>query len=245
MRPAASGQARARAMARRRRKRRQRRMILGGGILLLLLLLAGTIFGITTHKKNKAREALLAEGITAMESGSYEEAIGKFDQAVEGSKGKVGKFEEEVLSYRGEAEYRQKDYEAAVHTFEILIKKDDKKERYKRMACYSQLGLGNYEAALSYGIADAAVYNRMALADIEKGDYDSALAHIEQGKAAEGADGTTLEDLSLNEAVAYEKKSDYAKALELFEAYLEKYGSDENVEREVMFLKTRQGGSGE
>ena len=37
----------------------------------------------------------------------------------------------------------------------------------------------------------------------------------------------------------YEYKSDYNKALEAFNAYIEKYGEDESVSHEEAFLKAR------
>lgn len=240
-RPSGDRQARARAMARRKRRRRQRRMIIGGMLLLLLLLIGGVLFGIFSYRAAKERQTLLAEGVASLESGSYEEAIKTFDEILTGSKGKVGTFEAEVLAYRGEAEYKQKDYPAALHTFELLVKEDGEKESYQKMLCYIQTELGNYEAALAYGYADAEVYNRMTLQNMEKQDYDTALENVQKGIAACAPDSPVMKELTFNQAVIYEEKGDFTKALELFEAYLQTYGSDEEAEREVAFLKTRQG----
>lgn len=241
--PAGGRQARARAMARRRRRRRQRRMVIGGLVLLLVLIAAGIFFGVSSYKKGKAQENLLKEGVASLESGNYGEAIGKFNEILDGSKGKVGSFEAEVLTYRGEAEYKQKDYNAALKTFELLEKEDGGKERYKRMICYSQLELGNYGEALALGYADALAYSRLALRDIENKEYDAALENVQKGIAACEADDPARQELLYSQAVIYEQKGDFAKALELFEAYLEAYGPDEKAEREATFLKTRQGGA--
>lgn len=235
--------ARSRAAARRKRRRRQRRILIGGILLLLLLLLGGILFGIFSFRKAKERQALLEDGVTSMESGSYEAAIAKFDEALSGSKGNVGSFEAEVLSYRGEAEYKQKDYQAALHTYELLVKAEGEKERYQRMLCYIQTELGNYEAALSYGFADAEVYSRMALQNMEQEDYGNALENVRKGIEACAADNPVMQELTFNQAVIYEKKGDFVKALELFEAYIKTYGPDEEASREVTFLKTRQGSS--
>ena len=43
----------------------------------------------------------------------------------------------------------------------------------------------------------------------------------------------------LNNQNCYEYKSDYNKALEAFNAYIEKYGEDESVSHEEAFLKAR------
>lgn len=238
VRRAPDARARSRAMARRRRRRRQRRILIGIMILILVLVAGGIFLGVSGHKKKKAREAVLQEGIAAMESGDLDGAIVKFDEALTDAKGKIGKFETDVLQRRGDAEYQKGDYEAAKHTFELL-KEDKSQEEYQRMLALCEAKLGNYDAALAYKVCDAWVYNQMALTEIKNKDYDAALGHIEQGIAV--GDETVMQDLSYNQAVAYEDKGDYAKALELFEAYLQKYGSDEKIEREVTFLKSRQG----
>lgn len=217
-------------------------MIIGGLVLLLILVAAGIFFGFSSYKKGKEQQELLKEGVASLDSGNYEAAIGKFDEILDGSKGKIGSFEAEVLTYRGEAEYKKKDYSAALKTFELLVKEDGEKERYQRMLCYSQLELGNYEAALAYGFADAPVYSRMALRDIENKEYDMALENVQKGMAACQADDPAMQELAYSQAVIYEQKGDFVKALELFEAYLETYGPDEKAEREVLFLKTRQNG---
>ena len=239
--PSGDRQVRARAMARRKRRRRQRRMIIGGLALLLILAAAGIFFGFSSYKKGREQQELLKEGVASLDNGNYEEAIGKFDEILTGSKGKVGSFGAEVLTYRGEAEYKKKDYSAALQTFELLVKEDGEKERYQRMLCYSQLELGNYEAALAYGFADALAYSRMALRNIENQEYDLALEYVEKGMAACQAGDPAMQELAYSQAVIYEHKGDFRKALELFEAYLAAYGPDEEAEREVMFLRTRQG----
>lgn len=242
VRPAGNRQARARAMARRKRRRRQRRILIGILALLILLIAGGIFFGVSSYKKGKAQQTLLKEGVASLDGGNYGEAVAVFDKILEGSKGKIGSFEAEVLTYRGEAEYKQKDYSAALATFELLMKEDGEKERYRRMICYSQLELGNYEAALAYGFADALAYSRMAVRDIENQEYDKALEHVKKGMAACQADDPAMQELAYSQAVIYENLGDFKKALELFEDYLETYGPDEKVSREVLFLKTRQGG---
>ena len=84
---------------------------------------------------------------------------------------------------------------------------------------------------------DGYVYNLKAVEQINAGEYDAALELIRQGLEA----GDSVQDLSYNQAVAWENKGDFAKALELFEAYAAQYGTDENVERELTFLRSRQG----
>ncbi len=98
---------------------------------------------------------------------------------------------------------------------------------------------GDYAAALDLEVLQGPVYNRMAKEQIEAGDYERALEYIELGKTF--AEESAGRELAFNEAAAWEYKHDYAKALQLFEAYVENYGADETAEREIAFLKTRQG----
>jgi len=253
---------RARAIARRKARLRQRRMMIGGILLAVLMPVGGVIYGITGSGKRKEKEAFLEAGIASMENGNYESAITEFEQELELAKGRIGVLEEQVLLYRGEAEYRLQDYAAALHTYETLLKQDKDSDVYKKGAALAMIETGDYEGALALGEVNARVYSRMAKSQIEAGQYDEALASIEMGMAALAqeeagnngkSDGGKTDDrtrtdnddiraeLVFNQAVVWEYKSDYKKALELFEAYVQQYGPDEQADREITFLKTRQG----
>ena len=58
--------------------------------------------------------------VEQMNQKQFEDAIISFDTALNEADGVVDEFELDILKYRGEAEYRLGDYEAAVHTYEIL-----------------------------------------------------------------------------------------------------------------------------
>ncbi|MDO5406066.1 MAG: hypothetical protein Q4F28_01895 [Eubacteriales bacterium] len=120
---------------------------------------------------------------------------------------------------------------------------------YSRMA-KSQIEAGAYDEALASIEAGKAALGQEN-AESEPGEQ--AGAESAQGAAgAESAQGATAgadqeddssvrAELAFNEAVVWEYKSDYQKALELFEAYVQQYGSNEQADREITFLKTRQG----
>lgn len=212
-------------------------MILCGFLLLIVLLIGGIGFGIVNYRNHKAKEALIESGVTAIGQESYEEAIRYFDQAVEKSGGRIGKLETNALLFRAEAEYRQGDYAAALHTYELLLEKDSENTEYQKGAALCLMETGDYVKALGLNVLNGQVYNRMAVEQIAAGQYDEALSSIEQGRICQ--DDTITRELDYNEAVAWEYKSDFAKALRLFEAYAEKYGADETILREITFLKTR------
>ena len=76
-------------------------------------------------------------------------------------------------------------------------------------------------------------------------DYDKALEAVDEGiallekKKLTKSEDETLKSLMFSRGSCYEYKSDYNKALEAFNAYIEKYGEDESVSHEVAFLKAR------
>lgn len=111
------------------------------GILLLSALL-------TAGCGQKERDGYRQSGIDALNAGNYEEALTAFDSAIKASDGRVGKFELDVLKYRGEAEYRLEDYKAAAHTFDTLIQVEGEKPEYLNMRAMSSAALGQWEKAL-------------------------------------------------------------------------------------------------
>ncbi len=228
--------ARMRARARKKKRRLQRRILLGSFFLLLLFLIGGAAYGFVRHQRETKKQELLKEGIELLNGNHYEEAITRLDEALQWSKGKVGEFEITVLLYRAEAEFRLEDYDAALNTYGILRKEDSENEDYKRGEAYCKVKKGDYDGALALGVIDGYVCNLKAVEQINAGEYDGALEWIERGKAA----GDSLQDLLFNEAVAWENKGEFTKALELFEAYAKEYGTDENVEHELTFLRSRQ-----
>ncbi len=224
----------------------------------VVLLIGGILFGVRNLFQMKEKNELLEAGISSMEQGDYETAILNFEKELESAGGRVGAFEEEVLLYRAEAEYQLGDYEAALHTYQILLEQDKRNPLYQKGVAVGRMETRDLEGALAMDVINAHVYNRMAKAQIEAGQYDEALNCVNLGNAAldedaalraSGKDGiytaeeafTIRRNLAFNEAVVYEYKSDYEKALKLFETYVSAYGPDEVAQREITFLQTRQG----
>lgn len=94
-----------------------------------------------------------------------------------------------------------------------------------------------YQIAMNGGIQSGKLYNRMGVCELEAENYDQALGYFEQGMKSGDADARG--ELLYNQAVAYEKKLDFAKALELLLQYSAEFGPNPEVEREIAFLKTR------
>lgn len=256
-------------------------------------LLMAAALSLTACQGKKGEEARLT-GIEQMKNKDYSAAVQSFEQALERSGGKVGAFELDVLKYRAEAEYLLEDYEAAAHTYGVLLQVDEKRleyhlyrsmalaeagrmemaaDEYRSAAALAETGdkdedraavaglllrLGTllearpehremagtlYQEAIDSGRASAALYNRRGLVylggkDGGQGvDLDEAIRLFEAGLAL--GDTPARKDLLFNQAVAYERKLDFGKALQLFEQHAQQFGSDEAVDKEIEFLKTR------
>lgn len=232
------GKNRARAAAVRRKKKRQKRAFLGAGLLILALAAGGAGFGLVRWKAGSKKRELAEQGVMAMNVGDYETAITVFDQALEGSGKRINNFEEDVLFNRAEAEYKQGDFAAALATYQIILNADSENEMARQGAALCLAEAGEWDQALALGVLQSQIYSRMAAAQIEAGQYEEAMQTIAQGRSL--PDQSAARNLDFNEAVIREKQGDFAAALELFEAYREKYGADEAAEREIIFLKSRQ-----
>ncbi len=172
-----------------------------------------------------------------MQQGDAGEAIDRFDQALKLVGSKLGKRGPAVLEHKAEAQYDLGDYEAALESLDRLRENDPDNEEYKINTVLCLLETGDYDGALGLGVMQGRIYNKMALDQMKVSDYEGAISTIEQGMAVD--DGTAAADLAYNLAVAYEYCGDYQTALGLFEDYVSRFGSDENVDKEITFLRSR------
>ena len=95
-----------------------------------------------------------------------------------------------------------------------------------------------YQQAIDDGIRSDELYNRMGLCEMEAGDLDMALSYFDAGMQL--PDEGARQKILYNRAAVYEQKQDFATALELLETYAATYGSTPEVDREIIFLKSRQ-----
>lgn len=126
-----------------RGKRKTWRMLCGCVLLSGILALTGC-----SSEKSKEREALRMSGIEKMDAGDYAGAAQDFEAAVQASTGRVGSFEIDVLKYRAEAEYKLEDYEAAAHTYDVLLEVDKTQAEYLYRAALAKALSGDAQGAL-------------------------------------------------------------------------------------------------
>lgn len=184
-------------------------------LLTAVLLSASILFAC----ENKSA-ALRLEGIDLLEKGKYEEAVGKLDEALNESKGKVSKEQFDILLYRAEAEYMMGDYDKAQKTIDILKDVDGEKSAYEKLQ--AQLDAKKL-------VSDA----RDAL---NKNDTESARKLLD---AAEAAGLTNDTDLQFNEIVYLERTAQWQKAYEAAMQFVDQNPNDQKVKRELDFLRTR------
>ena len=103
---------------------------------------------------------------------------------------------------------------------------------------------GNYEQAQplleAYAASDEVTSEALGtLGDIalSSGDYESALNYYEAGLKLDSIDN--LPQLMKGKAAALEKLDRFSEAKDTLTQYIEKYPSDEEVEKELIFLQTR------
>ncbi len=232
------GSVRRKGPSRRRRKS-------SGGIGILVALIAIVVvcsgFGLVHYKNQKEEHRLARAGVEYLNQGNYEAAVETLNQAVQKAGKRMGAYEKQVLGARAEAEYRVGDYDTALETYQTLRKADAENETYKKGVVLCLMEKKEYSSALELGVLQAQIYSRMATDQIEAKDYNGALTSVQQGQAVVGDDQRTARELAYDEAVLWEYAGDYGKALELFEDYEKTYGTDDEVSREITFLRSRQG----
>ena len=99
--------------------------------------------------------------------------------------------------------------------------------------------MGLYESALSGGMQNAELYNRMGLCQLDAGKISDALDYFEQGLSMADQEPEVRKRLVYNKAAAQEQNADFAGAFTTLESYVQEFGSTAEIEKEMTFLKTR------
>ena len=122
------------------------------------------------------------EGITLMENGKYEEALEKFQSALDLSLGKVGETEMDICFYKAEAQYMLGNVEDAMATYTAIIDfNENAKAYFLRGNLYYSLddeenALKDYAAAIEQEKKDYELYI---------GVYEALTAHGKDKEAQE------------------------------------------------------------
>ena len=150
------------------------------------------------NERKEDQKALRLEGITLLENGKYEDALEKFQGALDLSLGKIGDVEMDICFYKAETQYKLGDKEGALATYASIIEYNESAQAYfLRGNLYYSLGeeekaLKDYNAALEQEKDNYELYI---------GVYEALSAH---GKDKEAQD-------CLNKALEIKGNSAYDK----------------------------------
>lgn len=100
---------------------------------MMLAAIAAIVLTLCTGCNNERKEEqkeLRLEGITLMENGKYEDALGKFQEALDLSLGKLGRVETDICFYKAEAQYKLGDKEGAMATYTSIIEFNESAQAY-------------------------------------------------------------------------------------------------------------------
>lgn len=117
-----------------------------------------------SSKREEDQLSLRQKGITLMENGKYEEALEKFQAALDLSLGEVGEMEMDICFYKAEAQYMLGDLEGAMATYTAIVDfNENAKAYFLRGNLYYSLGeeekaLKDYAAAIEQEKKDYELY---------------------------------------------------------------------------------------
>lgn len=100
-----------------------------------------------------------------------------------------------------------------------------------------------YTQAIEGGLTDGQIDNQMGLCQMAQEKYEDAADTFDQAltqaRSQTEPDTALLKELSFNRAVCSEYMQQYQEALELFESYVQEFGTDQRAEHEIQFLESR------
>ncbi len=144
--------------------------------------------------------------------------------------------------YRGMIHFLLGDYSAALAEFEYVQDSADVETLIYIGLCYQAQGDGERCAdalsrALEQGGENPDVYYQMGMCLFSMEDYEESLDYLTRGLALDG--GSYRREMLYMQALCYERLDRFAEALASFESYVALYGSSDELEKEMAFLRTR------
>ena len=143
---------------------------------------------------------------------------------------------------RGRVYYYMEDYDSARQELIVASNKNSKEALLLLGMVYqAQKDISNARSMYQQYTGEmgdsAKGYNGLAQCDIAEGNYENALSEISMGLSV--ATTEEMQDLLYNQIVIYERQLDFTTAERLAEEYLDKFPGDEDIQRELVFLKSR------
>jgi tetratricopeptide (TPR) repeat protein len=212
-------------------------------VIAVLVVLAVGFLGFQGYERSKQKE-LFADASVFFEEEDYQKAIQLFEEASEYNNLFSGSLKEQFLYYQAEAYMNLGEYEEAVEIYDQFIAKKPKEERNYILKgyCYGQSGeYEKAEAVYEEGFqqtGDGEFLLNLCNTYLATEEYDKALELIEENRDVDSED--TARELLFSEIVIYEKQQEYEKAYEKAKEFVEVYPDDEDGQKELTFLESRQ-----
>ncbi len=197
-------------------------------------------------------------GDAEFSGGNYTEAAAVYRSLTETEEKKP-----EYHYYLAASEAGTGDVSAALADYRAASGKDKKHNSFETPGCVTAFRMTE-QALLDAGMVTEAadlcneefaagavhpeVYNRAGMCCMLSGDYEKAGEMFAKGLEAAAGSGEETEtavreictrELMWNQAVLSERRGDYAGALAAFRAWRDRFGSEEDAEREILFLESR------
>lgn len=150
---------------------------------------------------------------------------------------------------KGKSLLEDKKYEEAVKDFQKATETPSmEKEAYRGLGI-SYFELKQYKkaaSALQTALDKGAektpeIYNLLGISYMKSKQYEKSAENFEAGIQMDGAGETLKKEMSYNQIFVLEKAEKYNEAREKAEEYLKNWPDDEDVKKEVEFLKTQAG----
>lgn len=150
----------------------------------------------------------------------------------------------EALLWRGRIYYLLGQYDNAKTELEAALAKENTMADFYLAKVYEAQGdaakaAEYYQAYVDTGAADSETMNALGKIEMNKENYEAALSYFEQGLSMETV--TNKKELMQNSIAAYEYAGDFSAAYDMAQEYIVLYPEDADVQRECVFLSTRQG----
>lgn len=176
-------------------------------------------------KKQKQMQQFRALGIEKLNQEDYQGAIEDFDRAIALASEKTENVELDVLKYRGEAEYKIGNMEAAAHTWQLLLEIEGENQECLYRLALAKAGSGqveeavlNYQKALALDQQKDSPIRKEALKGIaaaaEAADLEEVVVSLYREAAGDGiGDARMYNRIGL----FLMEQQQYREALEYFE----------------------------
>lgn len=210
--------------------------------IIAVTLVMSMAIGMSSCGSQKKQDEYKRAGIEQMDAGEYDKALKNFNKALSLSS-TVGKDEKDIALYKASAQHELDRNGEAINTLNGLLKfdKDDYKALFLRGCIYADIN--KPEKALPDLTAACRQSKKTSMYE---GAYQTLISAGLDDEAEDFYDDMPKEARASKKVlrlrvIGFEKKADFASALDSAESYLTQFPDDEDMKKEEAFLKLQTG----